>query len=54
MVLGVNPLFVRDETRNVFLINISHHGSTAQIALTLFGLAGQNVAGKRITAFYAA
>ena len=48
MVLGIGPLFVRDESCYVFLVNISHHGTAPQVALALTGLAGQYVAGKGI------
>lgn len=48
MVHGCCKLFVRNQSCNIFLVNIGHHGSVAQVALTLAGLACQDVAGKCI------
>ena len=50
MVLGICPLFVRDKSGNIFLINIGHHGTVTQVALALPGLVGQDVTGKGIAA----
>ena len=54
MVLGFCPLFVRDESCDVFLVHIGNHSTLAQVALALSGFTGQDVTCKSVAAFDAA